>query len=598
MRYPQLFVFAIIAIAAFVAVGSASAQTLDAKEYWLDNGMQVLIVEKHETPTFMAAIAARVGSANEITGITGISHLFEHMMFKGTTTIGTKDIDRDLEIMSRLDGVREEMRGEEAIMREKLRRGEIADMMDPEARTDRYRKLEVQFDELVLEQRELIIKDQLDEIYTKNGGSFLNAMTSNDMTMYMVRLPANKLELFMWMESDRFMNPVFREFYSERDVVREERRLSLESTPTGLIEEEFQSMFWKSSSYHWEVLGWASDLYSITREQAQNYYNTYYAPNNLSLIIVGDVDSDDTMKLVKKYFERIPRGKQDPPEVVTLEEKQFGEKRMIAKAETSPETEIWYHTVAWKHPDSYALDILASIMSGKTGRLYKTLVEEKGLAKGSTGGGGRRMGGGGGVGVGAGQDSRKYAGAFQISAQGVSGTRAEELEGAIYEVVSDLKTNLVPEDELQKVKNQMQVRNIRFMDMMGGLGILFRLAPSAAMGDWEETNNATDKQLQVTAEDVRRVAQQYLNNEERSVLIINPDESEEGGAQKPPANPMIAQMEQRIKGMTNVSEVEQMIGMISSRLDGVEDPDRKASMELMIKIATDHLETLKSGTGK
>ena len=152
----------------------AAAQNIDAKEYWLDNGMQVLMVERHEAPTIMASIFARVGSANETTGITGISHLFEHMMFKGTETIGTKNIKRDREIMAQLDSLKVLMRAEERIMREKLRRGEIDDMLDPEAKTERYREIDAVFDKLILEQRQLIIKDQLDELYSKHGGFFLN----------------------------------------------------------------------------------------------------------------------------------------------------------------------------------------------------------------------------------------------------------------------------------------------------------------------------------------------------------------------------------------------------------------------------------------
>ncbi|MBU2692685.1 MAG: insulinase family protein [Candidatus Eisenbacteria bacterium] len=385
------------AIFIFSAMVPAAAQNIDAKEYWLDNGMQVLMVERHESPTIMASIFARVGSANETTGITGISHLFEHMMFKGTEKIGTKDIKRDREIMAQLDSLRALMRDEEKIMREQLRRGEIEDMLDPEAKTPRYRELDARFDALILEQRDLIIKDQLNEIYNKNGGFFLNAFTAEDMTGYFVRVPKNKIELYMWLESDRFSNPVFREFYSERDVVREERRLGVDSTPTGLIEEDFSAMFWKSSSYHWGVIGWSSDLGSITREQAHDYFGTYYAPNNLTMILVGDLEPDKMIKLVKQYFEQIPRGRKLPPDVYTLEEKQHGEKRLIAEAETNPKAEIWYHTVAWKHKDSYPLEVLAGIMSGKTGRLYKELVEQRGIAKGSSAGG-RRMFGGGGLG--------------------------------------------------------------------------------------------------------------------------------------------------------------------------------------------------------
>ncbi len=582
---------AMVIAAMVVAAVPAAAQTVEATEFRLENGLQVLIVPKHETPTFMAAIVARVGSSNEITGITGISHLFEHMMFKGTETIGTKDYQRDKEIMDRLDALRAEMMVEQGIMRQKLRQGEISDMLDPEAKTERFRELETEFDKLIEEQRELIIKDQLDETYTKNGGSFLNAMTSNDMTMYFVRLPANKLELFCWMESDRFLNPVFREFYSERDVVREERRLGVDSTPTGLIEEDFTAMFWKSSSYHWDVIGWPSDLDSITRKQAKDYFGTYYAPNNLTLILVGDLEPEQTMTQVRKYFERLPRGAKEPPEVVTLEERQYGEKRLTAAAETDPQAELWYHTVAWKHADSYALELLAGIMNGKTGRLYKKLVEEKGLAKGAMGGGGRGMRGGGGLGVRAGQDSRRYAGAFQISAEGLAGVKAEELEAAIGEAVDELKAELVTPEELQKVKNQEKVSNIRFMDIMGGIGVLFMIAPNAAMGDWEEVNRAPRMLDAVTAEDVRRVANTYFANDQRNVLIINTKNAPAG--EEPKQGPGGGGMEERIKAIEDPAQLEQVIGMINMGLGQTEDPERKEQLENMLAIAAARLEELK-----
>jgi predicted Zn-dependent peptidase len=569
-----------------------AAQNIDAKEYWLDNGMQVLMVERHEAPTIMASIFARVGSSNETTGITGISHLFEHMMFKGTETIGTKDIERDREIMARLDALRDELRAEERIMRENLRRGQGKGqhMLDPELKTPRYREIEAEFDKLILEQRELIIKDQLDELYSKNGGFFLNAFTSEDVTGYFVRLPKNKIELFMWLESDRFSGPVFREFYSERDVVREERRRGVESTPTGLIEEDFRAMFWKSSSYHWDVIGWSSDLGSITREQAKRYYDTYYAPNNLTMILVGDLEPDKLITMVRKYFERIPRGEIEPPDVVTLEEQQYGEKRLIAEAETSPTAEVWFHTVAWKHPDSYPLQVLAGVMNGKTGRLYKSLVEEKGIAKSSSGGGGRMMGGGR-LEVRANQDSLKYAGAFQVRAEGVSGVRAEQLEEAVYEVIEDLKNNPVPDDELQKVKNQLRVDNIRFMDMMSGIGMLFYLGTHAAMGDWTEANNNPDKCDRVTAEDVQRVAKKYFARNQRNVLIINPKETPdgEGGGE----DPRFAQAVQMINSITDPAQLEQMIGMFSTRMDQVEDPEQRERMQQLLDVAGTRLEELK-----
>jgi predicted Zn-dependent peptidase len=586
-----IFVCAVVVLAAAVP---AAAQNIDAKEYRLDNGMQVLMVERHEAPTIMAAIVARVGSANENAGITGISHLFEHMMFKGTKVIGTTDIKRDLEVMARLDSLRALMREEERIMREQYRRGGITDMLSPEAKTARYRELETVFDSLVIEGRKLIVKDELDEIYTKNGGSFLNAGTSEDMTLYFIRMPKNKIELFMWLESDRFQNSVFREFYSERDVVREERRLGVESTPTGLIMEDFQSMFWKSSSYRWDVIGWASDLGSITREQANWYFNTYYSPNNLTMILVGDLVPDELFKLVKKYFNNIPRGKQAPPEVVTLEEKQYGEKRLIAEAETNPQAEIWYHTVAWKHPDSYPLQILAGIMSGKTGRLYKKLVEEKGVAK-SSGGGGGPMGGGDEAAVGASQDSRKYAGAFQISAEGITGVKAEQLEEGMYEVIDDLKNNPVPDHELQKVKNQLRVQTIRFLDIMSGIGTLFYLGQNAALGDWTEANNNPKMCDLVTAADIQRVANKYLAGDQRNVLIVN---TKAGASAEGGDDPEFAQAVQMIKSMTDATRLEQMIGMFSMQMDKVENPEDKAMMEKLLKVANDHLKELKAAEKK
>ncbi|MFH1278472.1 MAG: pitrilysin family protein [Candidatus Eisenbacteria bacterium] len=575
-------------------VSTAHGQSIDAREYRLDNGMQVLLVERHEAPTVMAAIFARVGSANETTGITGISHLFEHMMFKGTETIGTKDIVRDREIIARLDSIRELLRIEERAMREDYRRGRISSLSEPEAKSDRYRELSAAFDEKILEQRELLINNHLNEIYSKNGGFFLNAFTSEDMTGYFVRVPRNKLELWMWLESDRFMKPVFREFYSERDVVREERRLGVESTPTGLIEEDFAAMFWKSSSYHWDVIGWPSDLENITREQAERYFDTYYAPNNLTMILVGDIDTDRTIGMIRDYFERIPRGTVEPPDVVTLEERQYAEKRMVATAETSPETQIWYHTAPWKHPDGYALEVLAKILSGKTGRLYANLVEEKGIAKGSASR--RGMFGGEGLEVGAEQDSRKYAGAFRLYATGTSGVRAERLEAAIDEVLEDLKRNPVSDGELRKVKNQLRVDKIRFMDTMSGIGILFYLGQNAALGDWTEANRNPDMCDLVTARDILRVANTYFSREQRNVLLIDPKETGDGSAEE--GDPEFAKTAGMIRSMTDAAQLGQMIGMFSMRMDSIEDPAEKESIGKLLEIANARLKELKAAAAE
>jgi len=212
-------------------------QQVPVAEKELTNGMRLLLVERHDEPSVAGGWVAHVGSANERPGITGISHLFEHMMFKGTPTIGTKNFEKDLEIMAAQEKIREQMREEERKIRAQYRRGEIDDLLKPENKSERYKELEKEFNELIKQQRDILVKNEFDRIYTGNGGSQMNAFTTEDLTAYFINVPANKLELWMWMESERILHPVFREFYAERDVVFEERRMRTESTPTGKFQE-------------------------------------------------------------------------------------------------------------------------------------------------------------------------------------------------------------------------------------------------------------------------------------------------------------------------------------------------------------------------
>ena len=257
------------------------------------------------------------------------------------------------------------------------------------------------------------------------------------MTAYFVTVPANKLELWMWMESERILHPVFREFYAERDVVFEERRMRTDSTPLGKFEEEFNALFWESCSYAWPVIGWPSDISAISKAQADEFYATYYSPQNITLILVGDLDPAKAEALARKYFERIPRGPRTPPDVVTLEVKQLAEKRMNAEAETNPQVDILWHTVPFRHRDSYALDILAELLSTRTGRLYKGLVLGSGVA----------------TEIWARQAAMKWEGYFNAGGEAKEGHTPEEVEQGIYDNLEKLKKEAVPPEELQKVKN-------------------------------------------------------------------------------------------------------------------------------------------------
>lgn len=491
----------LLSLLALVAISSARAQEVPVIEKTLSNGMKVLLVSRHDEPMVSGGWVAHVGSSNEKPGITGIAHLFEHMMFKGTPTIGTKDYKKDLEILKEQEQIRDEMREEERKMRAEFRRGKIDDLAKPENMTPRWQELKKKFDSLVAAEREVLVKNEFDNVYTTAGGSGMNAFTSEDMTAYFITVPANKLELWMWMESERLLHPVFREFYAERDVVFEERRMRTESTPLGKFEEEFNSMFWESAPYHWPVVGWPSDIPSISKKQADEFYALYYQPQNITAILVGDFDPDKAFDLAEKYLGRIPRGNQPPPDVVTIEVKQEAEKRMDAAAETNPQVDIMWHTVPFAHKDSYVLDVLAEILSTRTGRLYKGMVLGSKVATDAN----------------AGQDSKKWAGLFDVSAECSEGHTPQEVEQGIYAELEKLKKEEVPAEELQKVKNNFAAHEYRRLS--SNMPILMYLINNEGHGDWREINAAGKKIQAVTTSDVKRVANEYFRKENRSVAI-------------------------------------------------------------------------------
>lgn len=485
-----------------LAIGLAlpvAAQQVPVAEHTLPNGMRVLLVERHDEPSVSGGWVAHVGSANERPGITGITHLFEHMMFKGTRTIGTSDPRRDLEIIDEQERLREQMRVEEAKMRAAWRRGEIDDLQKPENKTPRLRELERQFQKLVEEQRRLLVKNEFDRIYTAAGASGMNAFTSEDMTAYFITVPANKLELWAWMESERLLHPVFREFYAERDVVFEERRLRTESTPLGKFEETFNALFWQSHPYTWPVVGWPSDIPAISKAQADEFYATYYAPANITLVLVGDFQSTNALTLIERYFGRIPAGRGAPPDVVTLEVPPVAEKRMNAEAEANPQVDIVWLTVPFGHKDAYPLDILAQVLSERTGRLYKGLVLGRQIATDAH----------------ATQISQKWAGCFHIHGEARDGHTPGEVEQAIYEELDKLKAEPVPAEELQKVKNNFAAYEYR--KLSANMPILMQLLYYDGLGDWRAINENGPKYQAVTAADVQRVARKYFVKEARSV---------------------------------------------------------------------------------
>jgi len=540
------------------------------QEVTLANGMKLLMVERHDNPTIAGGWVAHVGSSNERPGITGIAHLFEHMMFKGTPTIGTSDFDRDQQIIADQERVRELMRHEEANMRAVWRRGEIRNLDNPDEHTPRYRELEAEFKKLVEAQRELLVKNEFDRIYTTAGGSRMNAFTTDDLTGYFINVPANKLELWMWMESERLLRPVFREFYAERDVVFEERRMRTEATPTGKAAEAHLAMFWQSHPYSWPTIGWPSDIPAISKAQADEFYSIYYSPQNITLILVGDFDPAATEKLARSYFERIPRGKTDPPDVVTLELPQEVEKRMYAEVEANPQVDIYWHTVPFKHPDSYALSVLAQLLEGRTGRLYKGLVLGREVATDTF----------------AYQSSKKWAGLFNIGGECREGRTPEDVEQAIYGELDRLQGELVPDDELQKVKNQYAAAEYRKLN--SGFSIMYQLIHIEGLGDWREINEAGKRLQAVTAEDVQRVAKQYFTKANRAVGIYTrkpgtgAEEDPELAGLSEEQKGAIKQVTAQLRQQTDMERLRQGLEQMRGRADQV-PADQKTFFQIYMK---------------
>jgi len=560
--------------------GAQQAQ-VPVEEHFLDNGMKLLLVERHDSPTISAGWVAHVGSANESYGSTGMAHLFEHMMFKGTTTIGTTDWTAERELMKQLDQLRSQMNVEYTKLRVAKRKGEISgSIFEPGNATPRLEELREQMHELQAQEKQLIVKDEIDQIYTSNGASSMNAGTTNDFTVYFVTIPANKLELWFWMESDRLLNPVFREFYSERDVVREERRMRVESDPTAKYEEQFSSMFWMSTPYHHPTVGWPSDVEAINREEADRFFATFYAPNNLTAVLVGDFETEQALQLAATYFGRIARGSKSPPEVITEEIEQVSPRRMTAEADTNPTVELSWHTVAFVHTDRYALDLLAAILNGRSGRLYQSLVEQRQLATGEPY---------------ASASPLKYGGNFDIGAELADGVTHEAMEAAILSEVERLQREPVSVRELQKVKNQSLAYSFR--RLQSNFFLSLQLLIYDAWGDWQYLNTSTQRLQEVTAEDIMRVAKTYLTPDGINALWFS---RKEGSTEDPrlaalPAQqrPMIKQMLAHIASSENVEQLRQMLSNMKAGADQV-PPDQQKGFELIMSTLSERLTELTS----
>ena len=457
-------------------------------KFSLDNGLTFLVLERREVPIVSFHTYADVGAVDEVKGITGMAHLFEHMAFKGTKTIGTKDYPAETVAMAKMDELF-------AAIKKEKRKG---DQADPET----LKKLQELFEQAGAEAQKCIVNDEYEETLTQQGADGFNAYTSEDATQYIVSLPSNKIELWMMLEAGRFANPVLREFYKEKDVVMEERRM-MENSPTGRLYEEFQGIAFIAHPYGEGVIGHMSDLQTLTRGEAEAFFRKYYGPSNLTIAVVGDVDPANVKRLAQKYFASIPSGPKPEP-VETVEPPQRGERRVTVEDAAQPIVLIGYHQPNVNHPDSMTLQVVSEIVGvGRTSRLHKSLVKDKKIAVSSN----------------AGPMLNKYPALFMFMAVPARGHTNQECEQAVYAEIEKLKTEPASPEELLKAKTRIRADLIRQLDSNSGLAAQLTFY-EVVTGDWHNLFKQLDKIEKVTAEDVQRVAKTYFTSKNRTVGVI------------------------------------------------------------------------------
>ncbi len=463
---------------------SAQELQLDVKEHELENGMRVLVVERHDTPRIACRMAFAVGAVNEQEGRSGIAHLLEHMMFKGTRTLGTRDVDREQSLMAQIDA--------------QMARIDALRGNDDDASRQRTAALMAGYHELLARQRDLMVSNEVHRVYQTAGATGLNAFTSYDRTVYTVEVPSNKLELFMWVDSDRMANPVFREFYSERDVVLDEWRRRMESNPYGPFYERLNAVFYTSHPYRRPILGWLWDVERLSRADAAGFFATHYIPANATLVLVGDVVAEEAFAMAKRYFGRIPAKPGTAPRI-TREPEQGGERRLTVRAQARQQVDIQYHTPHFTHPDSPALEVAAGVLNGRSGRLYKDLVLDKDIA----------------LSAGAWASAQRYTGEFGFSGQVKEGHTHQEVEAALLAQAALLVTKPPTEHEMGRIRNAIEAEFVNGLRTNGG--IAGQLAHYATLGDWHLLLSRIDSLKAVTPDDVARVAERYLTESNRTV---------------------------------------------------------------------------------
>ncbi len=506
MRAPRLRL-PVLALILVTFAATISAQDLASFEKRtsmrkLANGLTVIITERHDAPVFSYATFINAGSAQETPGITGLAHMFEHMAFKGSDRLGTTDWPAEQAALKRVE---EAYSAYDAARRAETGRDE-----------KKIAELEKAWKDSIAAADKFVVNNEFSTIIDRAGGVGMNAFTSSDVTGYFFSLPSNRFELWAFVESERFRQPVFREFYKERDVVTEERRMRTESSPVGRLIEEFLGTAFIAHPYGFATVGWPSDLSSFSAQDADEFFTKYYVPSNMVIAIVGDVNPAEAWPVIDKYFGRLPKAPQ-PEVLAVVEPPQRGERSVTLRETAQPIYLEGYHRPSALHADSATYDVIAMLLSsGRTSRLYKLLVRDKKIAAQASGFNGF--------------PGEKYPNLFALLAVPTPGHTNDESAEAIHAELERLKNEDVPADELASVKARVKAGLIRRLDSNSGLAT--QLASYQTLyGDWRELFREVDAIDKVTAADIRRVANATFTPNNRTIgRIERADAAPKGGA--------------------------------------------------------------------
>jgi len=474
---------------------TADAQSIEAveqnvTEFTLENGLHVIVIERDVAPVASFVTHVGVGSVNEQVGQTGLTHVFEHMAFQGTKTIGTTNWKEEQVVLEKMDDAY---------------RAWLMESRSPNPNQDKLNELWSEFQELEEQAGEYVVNNEFSQIVELEGAVGLNAFVSADETAFFYSLPQNKAELWFALEADRFINPVMREFYTEKNVIMEERRDRVDNSPFGRLMEEMISTAFSAFPYKNHPIGWPSDIEAVTIRDAMAFYERHYVPSNMTISVAGDVDPEQIREYAEKYFGPMPAGEQ-PPKVMTIEPEQRGERRFVIEEDSQPILMIGYHSVDMNHPDAVVLDILSGILfDGRTSRIYRRLVTEEQKAL--------QIGGFNGF------PGSLYPGLFVIYAVPNQGVDLADIEDAVYEELDRIRNGDITDEEIERVRTNARASTIRGLASNQGMALNFAQARTLR-GDWRAIFNDLDAMQQVTADDLQRVTEAYFRKQVRTVGTI------------------------------------------------------------------------------